>query len=131
MKKSILFVFVIISILASLAGIAAAPMTAPAAAKIESVTLVQATFMKEKGMIFKFKVVGTFSEKELKGSLLVQGKSIKLRCRYNKSADIVQCTAPGGTSANFSGKSAVVTLNGFGFWVTVPTKEKACPKCGR
>ncbi|PKN91179.1 MAG: hypothetical protein CVU44_20685 [Chloroflexi bacterium HGW-Chloroflexi-6] len=129
MKKNTLFIFVILSIFASLIGTAAAPMAAPAKAKIEKVTLVQATFMEEKGMIFKFKVVGTFTEKELKGSLLVKGKSIKLRCRYNAGADIVQCTAPGGTATNFAGKSAVVSLNGFNFWVKVPSK-KECPTCG-
>lgn len=128
MTKKMLFLLVILSMLASFSGMAAAPMAAPAAAKIEKVTLVQATFMKEKGMIFKFKVVGTFTEKELKGSLLVKGKSIKLRCRYHAKNDIVQCTAPGGTSTNFAGKTALVSLNGFTFWVKVPSK-KECPTC--
>ncbi len=133
MTKKMLFLLVILSMLASFSGMAAAPMAtpmaAPAAAKIEKVTLVQATFMEEKGMIFKFKVVGTFTEKELKGSLLVKGKSIKLRCRYHAKNDIVQCTAPGGTATNFAGKSAIVSLNGFNFWVKVPAK-KECPTCG-
>jgi hypothetical protein len=128
MTKKMLFLLVILSMLASFSGMAAAPMATPAAAKIEKVTLVQATFMEEKGMIFKFKVVGTFTEKELKGSLLVKGKSIKLRCRYHAKNDIVQCTAPGGTSTNFAGKTALVSLNGFTFWVKVPSK-KECPTC--
>jgi hypothetical protein len=128
MTKKMLFLLVILSMLASFSGMAAAPMAAPTAAKIEKVTLVQATFMKEKGMIFKFKVVGTFTEKELKGSLLVKGKSIKLRCRHHAKNDIVQCTAPGGTSTNFAGKTALVSLNGFNFWVKVPAK-KECPTC--
>jgi hypothetical protein len=129
MKKNVLFILVILSILASMLGTAAAPMADSAKAKIESVSLIQATFMKEKGMIFKFQVVGTFTEKDLKGTLLVKGKSIKLRCRYQTSIDIVQCTAPGGTATSFAGKSAVVSLNGFNFWVQVPAK-KECPTCG-
>jgi hypothetical protein len=128
MRKSFLFVLVIVSMLVSLGMSAAAPMPAPAVAKITGVTLLEATFMKEKGMIFKFKATGTFSEKELKGSLTVKGKSIKLRCRYHSGNDIVQCTAPGGTATNFAGKSAVVSLNGFGFWVQVPAKN-ACRDC--
>jgi hypothetical protein len=128
MKKGALLILVILSIFASLIGTAAAPMAVPAKAKIDNITLLQASFMEEKGMIFKFKVVGTFTEKELKGSLLVKGKSIKLRCRYNADADIVQCTAPGGTATNFAGKSGVVSLNGFNFWVKVPTK-KECSTC--
>lgn len=122
------FMLVIVSILATLIGTAAAPMPAPAPAKIKKVTLVHATFMEEKGMVFKFQVVGTFTEKELKGSLLVKGKTVKLRCRYNEKSDIVQCTAPGGTATNFAGKTAVVSLNGFNFWVKVPAK-KECSTC--
>ncbi|MDX9991224.1 MAG: hypothetical protein RBS68_04155 [Anaerolineales bacterium] len=128
MRKSFLFVLVVVSMLASLALSASAPMPAPATAKITGVTLVEATFMKEKGMIFKFKVTGTFDEKELKGFLAVKDKNIKLRCRYHPGNDVVQCTAPGGTATNFAGKSAVVTLNGFGFWVQVPAKN-ACRDC--
>lgn len=128
MKKKFLFIFVILFLFAAVAGLAAAPMPAPTTAKIERVSLVEATFMKEKGMIFKFKVTGTFSEKELKGSLLVNGKSIKLRCRHHPKNDIVQCTAPGGTAAKFAGKQAIVSLNGFNFWVSIPAK-KACPDC--
>ncbi len=130
MPKHLLFVLVIASLLASLVGVAAAPAALPekATATIQAVSLVEATFMHEKGMIFKFKVTGTFSEKDLKGSLVVKDKAIKLRCRYHPGNDIVQCTAPGGTASNYAGKSAIVSLNGFSFWVKVPSR-KECRDC--
>lgn len=128
MRKKLLYMLAIVSIVLSLVGTAATPLPAPAQANIKQVTLLQATFMEEKGMIFKFRVVGTFSENELKGNLLVKGQNIKLRCRSQRGADLVQCTAPGGTSINYSGELAALTLNGFGFWVRVPSK-KECPTC--
>ncbi len=131
MKTKNLFILVILSLCATLLGTAAAPATAVTPqASIKRVTLLQTTFVEEKGLFFKFQVTGTFKEKELKGTLLVSGKTIKLRCRAPKSTDIVQCTAPGGTSVNYAGKSAVVSLNGFGFWITIPWKKDECPNCG-
>lgn len=128
MKNKFFVILIILSIFGSLIGSAAAPLSAPEKAKIERVTLIESTFLKEKGMVFRFKVTGTFTEKDLKGSLLVQGKTIRLRCRYQRAMDLVQCTAPGGTSSNFAGKTAVVSLNGFNFWIAVPSKE-ICTNC--
>lgn len=128
MRKKLLFMLVIVSFLVSMVGTAATPLPTPSPAKIKQVTLLQATFMEEKGMIFKFRVVGTFKEEELKGSLRVKGQTIKLRCRNQRGAELVQCTAPGGTSINYSGELAALTLNGFGFWVRVPSKRE-CLTC--
>ena len=129
MKTKNLYILIILAMCASLLGTAATPAKFTPEASIKSVTLIQSTFVEEKGMFFKFQVTGTFKEKELKGTLLVAGKTIKLRCRAPKTSDMVQCTAPGGTSANYAGQSAVVALNGFGFWITVPNKKEACPHC--
>jgi len=128
-KTKNLYLFVILAICASLLGTAATPAKVTPEASIKNVTLIQSTFVEEKGMFFKFGVTGTFKEKDLKGTLVVAGKTIKLRCRAPKSSDIVQCTAPGGTSANYAGRSAIVSLNGFAFWITVPNKKEACPHC--
>jgi hypothetical protein len=125
MNKKLLYLLLIISVLATTVGAAATPTTVSAAAPsaITKVTLLQADFMEEKGMIFKFKVEGTFKENQLKGNLRIGGKDIKLRCRYNKNKAIAQCTAPGGTAANYAGKYAVVSLSGFYFWVLVPKRK--------
>lgn len=129
MKTKIPFILIALSLLVSVVGMAAtsaAPLTKTA---IKSVTLIRTTFVEEKGMFFEFKITGTFQEKDLKGFLLVDGKTIKLSCRSQKSETQAQCTAPGGTSANYSGQSAILDLNGYRFWVTIPNKKKECPNC--
>lgn len=105
MKTKTLFILVILSLFASFIGTAAAPSTVSATNSVTNVILLQSTFVEEKGMFFKFQVTGTFKDKDLKGTLLVAGKTIKLRCRAPVSANIVQCTAPGGTSSNYVGSS--------------------------
>lgn len=130
MKRRLLFGLVILSLLAVSVGVAAAPAAPRQAAKITGVTLVETTFMHEKGMIFKFKVSGTFENKDLKGWLFVGDKAIKLYCRYQSKRDLVQCNAPGGTSKNYAGKTGVVSLNGYRFSVTIPDKRQVCPDCG-
>jgi|GEM_PF-1425527 len=130
MNKNLLFRFILLSLLLALLGTAAASAAPRGKAKITGVTLVETTFMSEKGMIFKFKVTGTFENKDLKGWLLVGGKEIKLYCRYQSKRDLVQCNAPGGTSKKYAGQQGIVSLNDYRFWVTIPDKRQVCPSCG-
>ncbi|GAB4479719.1 MAG: hypothetical protein OHK0031_00300 [Anaerolineales bacterium] len=130
MKTKLWFVLAILSLLVSAVGVAAAPAAPLQKAKITGVTLVETTFMHEKGLLFRFKVSGTFENKDLKGWLFVADKDIKLYCRYQSKLDLVQCNAPGGTSKNYAGQTGVVSLNDYRFTVIIPDKRTVCPSCG-
>lgn len=130
MRTKLFLGLLILSLVASLVGVAAAPAASLQKARITGVTLVETTFMHEKGMLFKFRVSGTFENKDLKGWLLIGEKSVKLYCRYQSKRDLVQCNAPGGTSKNYAGQTAVVELNGYRFSVVLPDKRTVCPGCG-
>jgi len=120
MKKKSVLMLIILSILA---------LTLTAAAKaphITKVSLESMSFMKEKGVTFKFLVEGDFKKSDLKGKVMVDGNTIKLYCNYSGDAApvVVTCTAFKGTAAKYAGKLGVVTLVGHSFSFTVPARQK-------
>ena len=116
MSKKLVLMMLLISMLAALFSTAAAPMT------VKRITLVETVYLREKGVTFKFQVEGEVKEKELKGYLVLEGKSLKLRCNYNDGSGLLNCTAPGGT-AKYAGSSGYISLAGFSFWVSIPARN--------
>jgi hypothetical protein len=116
MSKKLVLTMLLVSLLAVIFATAAAP------AVVKRMTLVETVFLREKGVTFKFQVEGNFRESDLKGYLVVEGKSLKLRCNYNDGAGLLNCTAPGGT-AKFAGTSGYITMAGFSFVVYIPARN--------
>lgn len=121
MYKRLLIILAAISILATLFGVAATPVTPDK----KSVTLVSVGYYHEKGVVFNFKLTGDFKDKELKGSLNVDGKTIKVYCKRkddNKSVNAL-CVAASITSRQ-AGKQGVITFAGSNFTVIIPARPR-------
>ncbi len=121
MYKRLLVILVVISILATLFGVAAMP-----AAKEEkkSIQLVSVGYYHEKGVVFNFKLTGQFKDSELKGSLKVGKKIIKIYCKRkdNDSSINALCVAPSTTSM-YAGRQGNITFAGATFTVTIPARQ--------
>jgi hypothetical protein len=113
MSRKFLFTLTLISMLAAMLTVAAAP--APA----RRITLVETVYLREKGVTFKFSLEGEFKDRELKGSIQYDGKAGNIHCNYNDKAALVVCTAPKAT-AQHAGATGIVTLAGFSFAVIIP-----------
>jgi hypothetical protein len=90
---------------------------------VSSVRLLSVNYMKEKGVTFKFKVDGNFKKSDLRGSVLVAGKTLRLYCNYggDPAPATVTCTSYKGT-AKYAGSAGVVSLVGRSFYFTVPAR---------
>jgi len=111
MKKNLLVVFVVLSMLMAFAGTAAA---APASAG--TATLVSVVYVPGKGPVFTFEVSGEFSKADLKGSVHVEGgEDFDLHCSQVDATTVV-CT----TSKKAAGGNVAVTFGGSTFWTSVP-----------
>lgn len=120
MYKRLIIILAVISTLAGLFGVAAAS----AAPEKRSVTLVSVGYYIEKGVVFNFKLTGDFKEKELKGSLKVDGKTIKVYCKHRDNIDInALCVAPSITN-RLAGKQGVITFVGSNFTVIIPARPR-------
>lgn len=119
MYKRLLIILAVISILATLFGVAANPV----GPEKKSVTLVSVGYYHEKGVVFNFKLTGEFKDKELKGSLKVGSKTIKVYCkRKDNDAQVnALCVAPSITS-RLAGKQGVITFAGSNFTVIIPAR---------
>ena len=111
MKKYLVAILVVLTMLVAQVGIVAA---APMADGI--VTFAGVQYVAGKGPVFTFKVSGKFSKAQLKGSLHVEnGADFTLHCTQ-VDAKTVTCNV----SQKVSGVNAVVTWGGATFWVYVP-----------
>ena len=114
MNKKLISILVILSMLAFLLT------SAFSAPRVTSVSLVSVAFREEKGVTFKFRVDG-FKTQDLKGSVVVDGQTLKLRCGHSgDSTDLLVCISEKATAARFSGHKAVVLLEGYSFWFSIP-----------
>lgn len=116
--KKVQFVLVLLSLLAMLTSIAAAPLAASAIALLE--------VRNDPGgnVIFVFSVNGQFSKSQLKGFVQVQGNDANYPMGCNQvDENTVQCT----TSKKTGGQNVVVTFGGATFWAHVP--EAALQYC--
>jgi len=122
MKKRLLFMLVILSVLVGLFGVAAAPTGKKDETK--SVTFMSVDYYHEKGVVFKFKLTGDFKDSELKGSVQVGKKTIKVYCvrKENDSRANAQCVAP-STTTILAGRLGVITFAGSKFSFTVPKRN--------
>ena len=117
MKKYLLTVLVVFSMLVMLVGTAAA---APLAAG--TATLVGVEYVPGKGPVFTFSVSGKFSKADLKGSLQVEGgASFNLHCTKVDDST-VKCTA----SKKVAGENVVLSWGGGTFWAHVPGAPEFC-----
>jgi hypothetical protein len=120
MYKRLIFILIVISILATLFGVAAAPV---AKEEKKSVKLVSVGYYHEKGVVFKFKLTGEFKDSELKGSVSVDGKNIKVYCVRKEAGPVnAQCVAASSTS-QMAGKEGVIAFAGKSFTFTVPKRN--------
>jgi hypothetical protein len=120
MKKSLLTVLMVLSMLAMFVGpVAAAPLSAGTA------TLVSVIYVPGKGPVFTFEVSGEFSNAELNGALqVVGGASYKLYCtQIDKTT--VKCTV----SKKAAGQNVTLTWGGFQFSTFVPAAREKTQFC--
>lgn len=123
MRKRLLIILAVISILATLFGVAAAPI---AKEEKRGVKLISVGYYFEKGVVFNFKLTGDFQDKELKGSLKVDGKTIKVYCKRKEDSEKTSnalCVAASITS-RMAGKQGVIMFAGSNFAVTIPARPK-------
>jgi hypothetical protein len=85
MKKQLLIVLVLLSLVTALVGVAAAPMRGGTA------TLLGVGFVRGR-VVFTFKVTGDYSAEDLVGRMVVDGQSYKLQCR-KVNFETVKCTS--------------------------------------
>jgi hypothetical protein len=111
MKKQLIAVVLVLSMLSAFAGTAAA---APLAVGV--VNLVEVDFVWGKGPVFTFSVSGDVSKSDLKGSLHVEGGGDYVIHCVKVDAETVKCTGP----QKVANVNAVVTWGGSTFWTYVP-----------
>lgn len=111
MKKYVLTILVVVSMLVMLVGtVAAAPLAAGTA------TLVGVQYVPGKGPVFTFSVSGKFSKADLKGSLQVEGgANFDLHCTKVDDSTVT-CTA----SKKVAGENVALFWGGGTFWAHVP-----------
>jgi hypothetical protein len=111
MKKHLIIILLVLSMLAMLTGtVAAAPFAAG------TVTLVSVVYVPGKGPVFTFEVNGKFTNADLKGSLHVEGgEDFDLHCEQVDSTT-VKCTA----SKKAAGMNVTLTWGGVTYWASVP-----------
>ena len=117
MKKYLITILVLLSMLAFQVGIVfAAPLAAG------TVSLVSVQYVPGKGPVFTFHVNGEFSKSDLKGSLHVEGGGdYDLHCTQVDDTT-VKCT----TSAKVSGVDVSFSWGGSTFWTNVPEAPVFC-----
>lgn len=117
MKKYLITILVLLSMLVVQVGIvAAAPLAAGTA------TLVSVQYVPGKGPVFTFNVTGEFSKSELKGTLHVEGGAdYALHC-----TQVDDTTVKCSTSAKVSGVNVSFTWGGSTFWTNVPEAPVFC-----
>ncbi len=121
MYKRLMFVLITVSILAALFGVAAISTVS----EKKSVALVSVGYYREKGVVFNFKLIGDFKDRELKGTLRVDGKTIKIYCKrkdVDKSVNAL-CVAPSITN-RLAGKQAFITFAGSTFTAIIPARPR-------
>jgi hypothetical protein len=113
------FIYIIV-ILALLAVPLTSAFQKPAVTQIQ---LLSVSYLKEKGVTFKFMIDGDFKKNDLKGTVNVAEKKFRLYCNYfgDAAPTVVVCTSDKGT-AKYAGKSGYVTIAGRSFWFKVPAR---------
>lgn len=117
MQKRLLPVLTVLALLVGFSGL----MVTPVAAAKKSVSLVSVGYYHEKGVVFNFKLTGDFKDSELKGSLQVAKKAIKVYCKRKDDNPAINalCVAPSDT-AKYAGRTGIITFAGASFWVKIP-----------
>lgn len=122
MKKRMTIILTLISIIAMVAGTAAAPLES------RSIKLVSTQFIQGKGVVFLFATTGKFTKSDLKTAFAYTGgDSLSMDCKIKDGEDQIVCTA--ALVNQYVGKSIMVGLIGQGFWTTVPAKPAPAPTC--
>lgn len=122
MYNRLVLVLTLIAMLVFAFGTAFTTTPAMTNAGSRSVKLVSMTYMKEKGIVFKFHLNGSFKKEELRGKILVDKDVRTMRCVLNDSGVDVLCIAQGATAGLHAGKKAYVFFAGFSFLVTLPDR---------
>lgn len=117
MKKSLVAIVMVVSMLAMFVGpVAAAPLSAGTA------TLVSVVYVAGKGPVFTFEVSGEFSNEELNGALYVEGGDyFPLYCSQIDPVT-VKCTV----SKKAAGKNVTLSWAGLKFAALIPPAPEYC-----
>ena len=118
MNKKIISMLVVLSLMSFYFTSAFKP------APVQKVTLLSVQFLEEKGVTFKFLMEGQFKKADLKGTVLVSGKELRLYCNAKpetKTSRIVVCTSPAGT-AKYAGTLGIVFLAGRSYIFVTPAR---------
>lgn len=117
MKKLIVVMVVVLSMLMMFVGtVSAAPLASGTA------TLVSVEYVPGKGPVFTFEVSGKFSNAELKGFLHVDGGAdFDLYCAQVDSTTVT-CTV----SKKTAGKRVSLSWGGSTYWTSVPNAPESC-----
>jgi hypothetical protein len=118
MYKRLILTLALVSIFAALFGVAAAPLTN----EKKGVSLVSVGYYKEKGVVFKFKLTGDFKDRDLKGSLFVNGQTVRVYCARQVGNGAI-CVAAAVTNRQ-AGKLGVISFAGSAFTVTIPMRPR-------
>jgi len=122
MYKRLLYILVAISILATLVGVAATPA---AKKKERSITLVSVGYYREKGVVFNFKLTGEFKDKELKGTLFVDNKYIRIYCKRKDNDGQINALCVAASITNrLAGKQGLITFAGSTFTAIIPKRPR-------
>jgi hypothetical protein len=117
MKTRFLFTVVILALLA-------VPLTSAfQKPSVTQIQLLSVSYLKEKGVTFKFMINGDFKKNDLKGTVVVSDKKFRLYCNYfgDAAPTVVICTSDKGT-AKYAGKPGYVNIAGRSFWFKVPAR---------
>ncbi len=107
MKRTLLVLAVLISLVVSLFG---ATFTPAAALGDGSVRLVQAVYISGKGVVFIFEVIGNVGP-DYHGTVTLDGQKFTLQNCVKRDDGLLACTAERGLS-RFVGSTAHATVNG-------------------
>jgi hypothetical protein len=117
MKKSLVAIMMVLSMLVMFVGTVSAASLASGTA-----TLVGVEYVPGKGPVFTFAVSGEFTKADLKGSLHIEGgDDFDLYCTQVDSSTVT-CTV----SKKAAGKNVVLSWGGSKFWTSVPLAPEFC-----
>jgi hypothetical protein len=121
MKKRLVRIFMLISVLAML-GIAAAPFEA------RSIRLLESRFVPGKGVVFLFETTGTYTNSELASAFSYGGgQSLDVYCKVKNGANQISCMVK--LVNEYANQEIMVSLVGQGFWVNVPERSEEEEQC--
>jgi hypothetical protein len=115
MRKNLLFLMAIVTIVTVLFGTAVKPVAA--AGNEHSIQIIFVQYIPGKGVVFKFQVKGDFGKTLERGTVTIKGSDFKLTCGFTDFGDL-SCIASQGLS-KYVGEYAHIFIAGYSFNVLI------------